>query len=831
LNGQYNPGDVVLNKWKLTRLLGEGSHGRVFEAERDGFGQVYKAAIKIITIPQNLGEIKTVLSDGMSEENVTAYFSNFVEELIEEFALMSKLKGNSNIVNCEDNDVIAHKGSIGWDIIIRMELLTPLIDYARSRTLTRKDVMQLGIDLCKALELCQKYNIVHRDIKPENIFVSDTGDFKLGDFGIARTVEKTTSGLSKKGTYTYMAPEMYRGDPYGSNVDIYSLGIVLYRLLNENRTPFLPDYPEKITHNDKELANTKRIIGSAMPAPKNADGRLAEIVLKACAHDPKERYFSPIQLRTELEALLYNVVEKPVIYPQGDEAPLKSLGYVDDAAQVIKLNVEDDVNEPTESLLWGDIKKDFVFDPANSQQGGGFGTGEAARAHMSTHDAMSQSSDLNSTSSARNKKIITAAKIGIPIAAVLLIAAGVLGFGLLGGEDEQLYMPDTQENLSEPYSNYESEYIDYVPGDDGREFDEFGRLVGEEITDQSGAVIGLLRFTYYGDSETVSSKAEYDINGLIKVHSFFHEDGSLWHWWEASYDERENRILSERFNYEGIIESSYAFEFDGSGVLVSRSNNWFDEDGIQIRAEVYEFFENGEIHQKNYIEFFDDDVEIVRELREFDESGGMIMQIAFDYDGRAEMLEFDAFGNATQQTTFDSYGEQEHRIENEYNEEGTLLLSVREFNDADIRTRMTEYTYNDAGVLTRRRVREFNRNGSVRSTRYYRHDNHGDWVLIEDAPRTQPTPRARPVPRAQPAPPSTQPETVSQPPPAETPVTPQGCQDSRHGQGSLRPISREYNDRNMVIRETFQYFCGCRYDRIYVRNEAGAITGTYRRNH
>ena len=119
--------------------------------------------------------------------------------------------------------MVEHTEGIGWDILIRMELLTPLIDHIHKEKLSRKDVIKLGIDLCKALELCQKYNIVHRDIKPENIFISDNGDYKLGDFGIARTLEKTTGALSKKGTYVYMAPEIYRDEEYGSNVDIYSL--------------------------------------------------------------------------------------------------------------------------------------------------------------------------------------------------------------------------------------------------------------------------------------------------------------------------------------------------------------------------------------------------------------------------------------------------------------------------------------------------------------------------------------------------------------------------------------------------------------------------------
>jgi outer membrane protein OmpA-like peptidoglycan-associated protein len=182
--------------------------------------------------------------------------------------------------------------------------------------------------MCKALEVCQRFNIVHRDIKPENIFVSDIGDFKLGDFGIARTVEKTSSGLSKKGTYTYMAPEVYRGEAYNSSIDMYSLGLVLYRLLNNNRTPFFPAYPNAISHNDREKAIIERMSGAQMPAPQNADGRLAEIVLKACSYDPRNRFSSPMQMREELAAISYGQEEALFIYPKGDEVPIYSVDYV-----------------------------------------------------------------------------------------------------------------------------------------------------------------------------------------------------------------------------------------------------------------------------------------------------------------------------------------------------------------------------------------------------------------------------------------------------------------------------------------------------------------------
>lgn len=357
----YNLGDMIQSHWKLIRLLGEGSFGRVFEAEREDFGTIYKAAIKIITIPQSQSEIISARAEGMSESDLTTYFRSFVEEIVREFALMSQLKGTANIVSYEDHTVIEHKDNIGWDILIRMELLTSLFEYSANEPFTRQTVTKLGIDICRALELCQKFNVIHRDIKPENIFVSKLGDFKIGDFGIARTVEKTTSGLSKKGTYTYMAPEIYRGDAYGSSVDIYSLGIVLYRLLNDNRAPFLPDYPAPISHSDREASLAKRISGAVIPNPKNADGRLAEIVLKACAYNPKDRYSSPMQMRQELEAILYNREEASIIYPQGDETPLKSVEYVEIEAE----SPEPPEVEATESMF-GSVAVEEVVEKTES---------------------------------------------------------------------------------------------------------------------------------------------------------------------------------------------------------------------------------------------------------------------------------------------------------------------------------------------------------------------------------------------------------------------------------------------------------------------------------
>lgn len=305
--------------WRVEEFIGEGSFGKVYKIVKEEFGYTYKAALKVLQIPQSQSEVQIVKREGLSGEETAEYFRNMVEDIVDEIVLMSKLKGNSNIVGYEDHIVVEKEDGYGWDVYIKMELLTPLFEYIECNGFTEKDVINLGIDICKALEVCQKSNIIHRDIKPENIFVSEMGNFKLGDFGIARQLEKTTAGLSKKGTYTYMAPEVYKGLEYNSTVDIYSLGIVLYRLLNNNRTPFMPAAPEKIKYTDKENANIKLINGEKIPSPCNATGRLAEVILKACEYKPKDRYQNPTEMKKDLEEILTSSSDNEILHIQSKQ--------------------------------------------------------------------------------------------------------------------------------------------------------------------------------------------------------------------------------------------------------------------------------------------------------------------------------------------------------------------------------------------------------------------------------------------------------------------------------------------------------------------------------
>ena len=293
--------DVRFPGWEIIRKLGEGSFGGVYEIHRTlPDGRVEKAALKKLTVPKDNSEIRELYSQSFSKENITAHYKDQMRELVNEYTLTQELNGCRNVVACHDVQCVQHTDGIGWDIYIRMELLKPL-KHVLSADYQEMAVLKLGLSLCNALLACQEHHIVHRDIKPENILVSDRGEFKLGDLGIAKVSEKTATG-TMTGTMGYMAPEVANRWHYGAQADIYSLGMVLYWMMNRRTLPFLPFPPTIPTAAQRQEAANRRFAGEDFPPPANGSRELKAIAMKACAFSTEERYQTVRELRRDLYA-------------------------------------------------------------------------------------------------------------------------------------------------------------------------------------------------------------------------------------------------------------------------------------------------------------------------------------------------------------------------------------------------------------------------------------------------------------------------------------------------------------------------------------------------
>ena len=297
--------------WSIVEKIGEGSFGCVYKIVRNDTGDNFYSALKVITIPKTMSEYNSAGSDGMDIASAGDFFKEMTDTCLDEIKIMQSLKGNDNIVSIEDYKVQTETDEAGhkiYHILIRMELLRSLSEYldekisplsGASKEDTEKIAVDVGVQLCSALELCAKRNIIHRDIKMQNVFVSPFGKFKLGDFNISTHLEDKTSAMSRKGTADYIAPEVYKGVPYTSSVDIYSLGMLLYRITHNNRIPFLdPDMP--VRPSSKEAAIIRRLSGEKILPPKNASPEFAAVILKALEYEPSDRYASAAEFKNAL---------------------------------------------------------------------------------------------------------------------------------------------------------------------------------------------------------------------------------------------------------------------------------------------------------------------------------------------------------------------------------------------------------------------------------------------------------------------------------------------------------------------------------------------------
>lgn len=288
--------------WKPVRTLGSDSYGTVYEIARDdGFGMVDHAALKVLSIPAAPEDFDALVAEGRTPEEVTALLHRQVETIARQLMAVDAISGEPNLLRCEDHVIRAHADGRGWDIYVRTELLPSLPDYLRNHPHGEADIIRLGAGLCSALETCHRRGIVHGDIKPRNVFVGggnfdEQVTYKLGDFGMAQfsAVDNTND---------FMAPEVLCGAEVSPASDLYSVGMVLYWALNERRIPFVPLPPTAVEASDLAIAREQRLRGDPLPEPLHGSQALKNVVMRACADDPAQRYASVEEFRAALLAV------------------------------------------------------------------------------------------------------------------------------------------------------------------------------------------------------------------------------------------------------------------------------------------------------------------------------------------------------------------------------------------------------------------------------------------------------------------------------------------------------------------------------------------------
>lgn len=284
--------------YQARELIGRGGMGTVYRATREDGEVALEVAVKSISSP-----LWSAILD---------------ERFRRERQILAQLR-HPNIAAFLDSGISAD----GQPFLV-MELVRgePIDRWCDAQRLTIRRRLELFLDVCRAVDFAHRQLIVHRDIKPGNIFVTPDGEAKLLDFGLARTVELSAPQKESPTLYftpSYASPELLRGKPAAVTDDVFSLGVLLYRLLAGAKPVDAPsDTPaeivESVLHSDPRRpsailrslsiadADTIAVARSETRASleKTVARDLDAIALKSVARSAAERYASVADLAADI---------------------------------------------------------------------------------------------------------------------------------------------------------------------------------------------------------------------------------------------------------------------------------------------------------------------------------------------------------------------------------------------------------------------------------------------------------------------------------------------------------------------------------------------------
>lgn len=316
----------------------EGCH--CYSLLHEDSGERY--VVKHISIPAADKQIYALLLSGAYPDQaaVHTYYGTVADGNRKEVAAGQKLAASGFFLAAKGCQIEPKESGVGYDVYILYPRQIPLSTVIAESAMTNLRAVNLGLDLCDALSACREAGYLFSNLKPENVFLTQSGRFQLGDLGLTPLEDLQYASVPEEYLGPYAAPEL--SDIMASpnpTIDLYSLGMLLYRIYNGNHGPFEDE------HTEPGMADKLRLTGKAMPTPLYADYELSAIILKACAPTVEARFQTPEELK---QALMYymqrNELSDELIVPPIVTSPLPVISDEpeENAEEPVRFNVEQD---------------------------------------------------------------------------------------------------------------------------------------------------------------------------------------------------------------------------------------------------------------------------------------------------------------------------------------------------------------------------------------------------------------------------------------------------------------------------------------------------------
>jgi serine/threonine protein kinase len=299
---------TLVGRYEIDAELGRGAMGVVYRARDPRIDRTVA--------------IKTVSLLGLAPDAEQEYRGRFVVE-----ARAAGRLSHSRIVTIFDvaEDRYTQTPYIVMEYVSGRSLEDVLC--TENGTLPLDTALQVTQELAEALDYAHAQGIVHRDVKPSNIIVAEDGHPKIADFGIAKlnALDLPQTGRTL-GTPAYMSPEQLRGDPVDGRSDLFSLGVILYRLLTGHR-PFQGNSVLTISF---KVVNRDPLRATAFNSELPPE--LDHVIARAIAKNPAQRYQTGIEMALDLQDLRGGVA------PRSSKCPLPARHLKDQRASRVRLS-------------------------------------------------------------------------------------------------------------------------------------------------------------------------------------------------------------------------------------------------------------------------------------------------------------------------------------------------------------------------------------------------------------------------------------------------------------------------------------------------------------
>lgn len=320
INGKSNlhKYEPLFGNWTICDFIGETDFSSVYKLKDPNSNY---AVVKFIRIPNNHLYSNAIASCGTKKKKLDSYFLDLISNIENYINALSNIN-DPYILDYQDHTIVKLTDKNGWDFLIKTEYIESLSSYLNKNIFTVRDLLLLGIDLAVGLTRYRQKKIYQTNINEKNIFLCENGTYKIGDFSLTNHIIRNSWPNIFFSDPNSISPELMSNKVKNTTADIYSLGIFMYKILNNGRYPFFPKYPREISTESIRLATKTRLKGEFMPKPVNCANSLFHIILKACAYKASARYKNPMDLRNDLKSYLNSLTDeeknKTLLFPSHD---------------------------------------------------------------------------------------------------------------------------------------------------------------------------------------------------------------------------------------------------------------------------------------------------------------------------------------------------------------------------------------------------------------------------------------------------------------------------------------------------------------------------------